>query len=488
MNTSAQDSKTIPIKPKILHRFYEPLILLKALNVEMKDSADFVDHDNAGCQREPEQTFQAFVYKLAHVCDSVKGDRGGTITSVMVLEPRFPENEIVEYRFASNNRTTNELEKTSEFMSSLLGHLRTATFPNDEPAMWRRLLCLILGFNRSRIASYLTAIRKEVQSCLTKCSITDDDEDKKIAATLRRILALLEFNWNEYAPDTECRCISRRAREIRENGLQSSLSCWPEMWHMMNRLASYAQDVEFFILAKREWPELFENFRVRFLSSSVPIRGPVRPKSMKAEGIVGRMTDKPKEIEIFRGFVQDLQLTDLDARIRAEYTKDTFCPIVHSEILLLDNLERSGPITPDRFFNGWMFIGSSKPLCRLCQYYFQEHHSGVGHRKSHQNLYPSWRVPDVLLSQGAEGEEKRQIMINRMMVRIRRDAFDLIRKRVHPMYRNHDSFTSSMKITLGERWTTGSSASDVASRMGGLTLEDPEDDEQGGATLAKTDI
>ncbi|KAK1963210.1 hypothetical protein LY78DRAFT_717498 [Colletotrichum sublineola] len=399
MNTSAQDSKTIPIKPKILHRFYEPLILLKALNVEMKDSADFVDHDNAGCQREPEQTFQAFVYKLAHVCDSVKGDRGGTITSVMVLEPRFPENEIVEYRFASNNRTTNELEKTSEFMSSLLGHLRTATFPNDEPAMWRRLLCLILGFNRSRIASYLTAIRKEVQSCLTKCSITDDDEGEH-----------------------------------------------------------------------------------------VPIRGPVRPKSMKAEGIVGRMTDKPKEIEIFRGFVQDLQLTDLDARIRAEYTKDTFCPIVHSEILLLDNLERSGPITPDRFFNGWMFIGSSKPLCRLCQYYFQEHHSGVGHRKSHQNLYPSWRVPDVLLSQGAEGEEKRQIMINRMMVRIRRDAFDLIRKRVHPMYRNHDSFTSSMKITLGERWTTGSSASDVASRMGGLTLEDPEDDEQGGATLAKTDI
>ncbi|KAK2007307.1 hypothetical protein LZ32DRAFT_667427 [Colletotrichum eremochloae] len=410
MNTSAQDSKTIPIKPKILHRFYEPLILLKALNVEMKDSADFVDHDNAGYQRDPEQTFQAFVYKLAHVCDSVKGDRGGTITSVMVLEPQFHENEIVEYRFASNSRTTNELEKTSEFMSSLLGHLRTATFPNDEPSVWRRLLCLILGFNRSRIASYLTAIRKEVQSCLTKCSITDDDEDKKIAATLRRILAF------------------------------------------------------------------------------VPIRGPVRPKSMKAEGIVGRMTNKPKEIEIFRGFVQDLQLTDLDTRIQAEYTKDTFCPIVHSEILLLNNLERSGPITPDRFFNGWMFIGSSKPLCRLCQYYFQEHHSGVGHRKSHQNLYPSWRVPDVLLSQGAEGEEKRQIMINRMMVRIRRDAFDLIRKRAHPMYRNHDSFTSSMKITLGERWTTGSSASDVASRMGGLTLEDPEDDEQGGATLAKTDI
>ncbi|KAK2036532.1 hypothetical protein LZ31DRAFT_636528 [Colletotrichum somersetense] len=498
MSEDEQKSGTVPIRPKVLHRFYEPLILLKALNVEMKDSVEFVDSENEGSLRDPEKKFQAFVYKLAHVCDSVKGNQGGTITSVMVLEPHFAESDIVEYRFASNDRTDNEVKGTSNFVLSLLGHLRTAIFPKDEPAVRGRLLRHILEFNRHRIASYLTAILAEVKSSLAKCLAADDDEDNTIATILRRLLALLEFNWGKSASKTEyidgCvallreliplqrsnssvgKWIRRRAREVRGNRLQSSSSCWPEMWHMVNRLVSYAQDVEFFILAKKEWPELFESYRVRFVPSSVAIPGPTRPKSMEAEGIVGRMTSKEKEIKIFRDFVRDLQLTGLDARIKAEYTKNTFWPIVHSEILLLDDLEKSGPITPERFFHGWMYIGSSKPLCRLCQYYFEEHRSGVEHRKSHRNVYTSWRMPDVLTSQGTEGQERRQLMVNRMTERVRRDAFDLIRKRAQPAYRNHDSFTSSMKVTLP------SITSDVASQIGSLALED-SDDSEGGAIL-----
>ncbi|GJC87294.1 hypothetical protein ColLi_10132 [Colletotrichum liriopes] len=198
------------------------------------------------------------------------------------------------------------------------------------------------------------------------------------------------------------------------------------MWHAMNRLLSYAQDVEFFLLAKQEWPELFENFSVRFLPSSEPIPAPRRHKSMVGEGIIGRMTSDEKKMQIFRGYIEDFLLNDLDERIRDEYLKNTFAPIVHSEILLLDSLGESNRITPDRFFHGWMFIGSSKPLCRLCQYYFEEHRSRVEHRSSHYNLYISWRVPDVLLSQGAEGEGRRQIMVDRMTQRIRQDTFDLL--------------------------------------------------------------
>ncbi|EFQ25964.1 uncharacterized protein GLRG_01108 [Colletotrichum graminicola M1.001] len=427
MNLPAQNSETVPMSHKALHRFYEPIILLKALNVEMKDAADFVDSDDAGHRRDPEEKFEAFVYKLAHVCDSVKGNQGGTITSVMVLEPHFAEGDIIEYRFASNGRTEDEAEVTSEFIRSLLGHLRIATFPNDEPAVRRCLLRHVLLFNRSRIASYLTAILTEVQRSLDKCLIAhDDDEDllticmmqgNTIATTLRTILALLEFNWG-----------------------------------------------------------------------NVPIPRPIRSKSMKAEGIVGRMTSDTEVIEVFRGFARDLQLQNLDARIETESTKNTFRPIVHSEILLLDNLEKRGPITPERFFHGWMYIGSSKPLCRLCQYYFDMHRSGVKHRKSHLNLYTSWRLPDVLRSQGAKGVERRQNMINRMTERVRHDVFDLIQKRVQPMHRNHDSFTSSVRFTLDGRWAMASTASDVASQMESLALEDYEDDEQGGVALAKTDI
>ncbi|KAK2053950.1 hypothetical protein LY76DRAFT_523542 [Colletotrichum caudatum] len=473
INLNSLLAGTVPIRPKALHRFYEPLILLKALNVEMKDPVEFVDSENEGSRRDAEKNFQAFVYKLAHVCDSVKGKQGGTITSVMLLELHFAESDTVEYRFASNDRNYDEVEDTSNFVLSLLGQLRDAMFPNDEPSVRARLLRHVLEFNRHRIASYLTAILGEVKSSLAKCLAADDDDEDidGCVALLRQLIPLQKPN------SSVGKWISRRAREVRGNRLQSSSSCWPEMWHMVNRLVSYAQDVEVFISAKKDWPELFENYRVRFVPSSVAIPGPTRPKSMRAEGIVGRMTSKEKDIKTFRGFVGDLQLTGLDARIQTEYTKNTFWPIVHSEILLLDDLEKSGPVVPERFFHGWMYIGSSKPLCRLCQYYFEEHRSGVQHRKSHRNLYTSWRMPDVLTCQGTEGQDRRQLMMNRMTERVRRDAFDLIRKRARPMYKKHDSFTSSMRVTLP------SITSDVASQiLGSLALEDSEDSE-GGVTL-----
>ncbi|OHW97252.1 hypothetical protein CSPAE12_04076 [Colletotrichum incanum] len=470
------------MKPKVLHRFYEPLVLLKALNTEMNDIADSVDSETVEYRRNSKQAFQAFVYKPAHACDSVKGGKGGTITSVMVLESHSAMDNAVEFWFASNQLTSGELERTLRFITSVLDRLRTATLPQDGSAAARsNLLRLVLLFNQSRIASYLTTIRMEARACFARCLIARDEEDiDDCDVLLRRLIALQASKVGE--------CISRRARQIRESGLQQrSMSCWPEMWHAMNRLLSYAQDVEFFLLAKQEWPELFEDFRVCFVPSSKLILRLRRPKSMVGKGIVGRMTSNEETMQIFQDYIEDLQLNALDERIRAEYQKTTFSPVVHSEILLLDALEKSGHITPDRFFHEWMFIGSSKPLCRLCQYYFKEHRSRVEHRGSHHNLYISWRVPDVLLSQGAKGEERRQIMVDRMTPRIRQDAFDLVRKRVRPTFRDHDSFTSSARMTLDGRWTMTSNFSDVATRMESLALEDTEDNE-GGATLGWTGI
>lgn len=135
--------------------------------------------------------------------------------------------------------------------------------------------------------------------------------------------------------------ISQLARDVRGRPMEDSMACWPEMRHMMNRLLAYRQSVEFFLLAKTTWPELFENFHVFYIPSSQPMAKPARPKSLSAENIVGRMTRKAKEIDIFRNFVRELQLFDLDARIQAEYKKENFRPIVHSEILLLDWLQKN---------------------------------------------------------------------------------------------------------------------------------------------------
>lgn len=269
--------------------------------------------------------------------------------------------------------------------------------------------------------------------------------------------------------------ISELARDIRGSPVQDSMVCWPEMRHMMNRLLAYRQSVEFFLRARTTWPQLFDEFQVFHIPSSQPMEKPTRIKSLSAENIVGRMTRKEKDIQIFRNFVKDLQLFDLDGRIQAEYGKANFRPIVHSEVLLLDWLQKNGGIASTRFFQGWKYIGASKPTCKLCHYYFEEHRSGVGHRSSHGNLYVSWRLPDVLQSQCPEAEAERQIMVDRVIVRIRKDAFDLVKKRVQPTYRAHDSVTSSARLTL--QVTSG--VDDAASMVGQLELSDDSDDNDG---------
>jgi len=176
----------------------------------------------------------------------------------------------------------------------------------------------------------------------------------------------------------------------------------------------------------------------------------------------------------FKGFVETLQAYNLDERIEKEYKRNSFRPIVHPEVLLLDWLGNNGNIEPARFYGGWMYIGSSKPTCRLCKYYFEGHRSSVGHRATHGNLYSSWRVPDVLPSQGPHALDSRQVMVDRILQRVRKDAFDIIERKVPPSCKADDSNTFTAAVTLEERWTLAGSATtadDITSLMAEVSID-----------------
>lgn len=70
-------------------------------------------------------------------------------------------------------------------------------------------------------------------------------------------------------------------------------------------------------------------------------------------------------------------------------------------------------------------------------------------------------------------------MVDRIIFRIRKDEFNLVKKRVQPTYRTHDSVTSSARLTL--QVTSG--VDDAASLVGQLELSDDSDDNDGGAAL-----
>lgn len=49
--------------------------------------------------------------------------------------------------------------------------------------------------------------------------------------------------------------------------------------------------------------------------------------------------------------------------------------------------------------NNWKFIGTRKPTCGLCNYYFSEHPDNMVVRTSHSTLNPGWRLPDAFENQ-----------------------------------------------------------------------------------------
>jgi hypothetical protein len=269
--------------------------------------------------------------------------------------------------------------------------------------------------------------------------------------------SLLEFIDGLYKSDIEP-LIRSRAREGRMNKSE----CWSELRHMGGRLLSYEQAVKTLVSTRKLWPELFEDYQVCSIASSIPGRyiflGKNSPEKMSADHIIRHMTSDEGKLAEYRAHAQELQNCGLDKSIRNKISREKFLPIVHAEVLLLDWLESDGGTHPSRFFNGYKYIGCSKPTCRLCEQFFTVHASGVKVRSSHRNLYQNWRMPDVYEDQGPEAVKDRKELIDKILQLVRKDAFRVLVERV-PEGKRHDSNTdptypigsiSSRKTKAGE--------------------------------------
>jgi hypothetical protein len=216
---------------------------------------------------------------------------------------------------------------------------------------------------------------------------------------------------------------------------------WCELRHATGRLLSYLGAAKILVSARKRWPELFEIFEVRFIASSSPIRCPLRKvATISMEKIIGRMTSDPEKMKSYKARAQELEKLGLDEKIRKQAGLKTFRPIVHAEVLLLDSLERDGGTHPSRFFNGYRYIGCSKPTCRLCHYYFSSRASDINVRSTHRNLYLNWRMPDVYQDYGPNATKERDELMDKILALIRADTFRTLTEKV-PEKKHRDSNT-----------------------------------------------
>lgn len=207
---------------------------------------------------------------------------------------------------------------------------------------------------------------------------------------------------------------------------------------------------------RRRRRELFEDFQVMPVPSSSRNNCPNVRRSV--DGIIQRFPNemKPQVVQACNACLPQDQRKELERKIRANSKRK---PYVHAELVLLDSIlteeQRDG--APLRFFAEAeydRYIGCSKPTCRLCQLYIDNHPSGVEFRGGHGNLYADWRAPNIFKDGVNVGKATkiRKDIHNKMV--------DALRQRIQTTFvdktieRNHHDSNSTPTSSMGTRSST----------------------------------
>ncbi|KAK0633990.1 hypothetical protein B0T14DRAFT_534014 [Immersiella caudata] len=454
-----------------MRNFFPPLVLLESIHETCSRRADpKAAEAPPNPNQRAEGRFQTFVNKLAHICDY--RPKGDTVTALAVL---VDENGRVLYLFASNRRTRADLNKTRQDLIAILNLLRENLQSETrvpDPVLNIRLLRQVLAANTARVQGYLSALSKELKSCIKSCEGETAPQDFRTAArALERLLQAIPDtkeagrNSDEFVTST-IQCI-QTVQEYRTLPIQhfiekqaatserlGTAESWSNLQHVIGRLLSYQYDVETLISAHHIWgdTELFGDFDVDFLPSSEPYpASATRITPETVESIIKRTPHASEaQLEMLRQHATDLQPFNLDGMLEKQW-KRKIEPIVHAEVLLHDWLSRTpGGLQEARFFSNWRYIGTSKPICRLCQYYFTIIATPVRFRDGHPNTYLHWRPPDVRVREGSDVEQEKAFwrsVMDQMKTRVYLDVRRMLVEKATDKKRN-DSNTNTDRITL----------------------------------------
>jgi hypothetical protein len=265
---------------------------------------------------------------------------------------------------------------------------------------------------------------------------------------------------------------------------------WVDLNHAMGRILSIEHAVKTIIAMADRFPELFENFTVTTIPSQVksfdePFRSKNPASTLTVEEVIGRMTSDTNQHAMLTAATEGWWKFDFNNRLRREVAK--FKPIVHAELLVLQSILRDvddGGASPYRFFKRQMYIGCSKPTCKMCHYYFESHPSGVRVQPSHGNFYRNWRVPNVAAADGVVAAKARDRIMNDVVAKVRTEVTRIIRDKTLDGKR-HDSETNpTWQSEHGHvrPMHAGDEDSDLEVMVGELTLD--EESPTGGSSTS----
>ncbi|GJC82530.1 hypothetical protein ColLi_05368 [Colletotrichum liriopes] len=430
----------------------------KQMNNIVYSSANFDNDSNP-------TPFQAFLCKLAQICDSEKGPN--TITALVALKAANGPG----YLFASNNRKKPELDETKSFLSNLLDFVAKNPDKLAERPMKRQVLWRILEFNFPRVKWYLKQIAIFVDECIKECSGSQTDSGSKTILQLGQVKAKVNFPRDMSSSTnarqkflSDCEALIRIIHSTMAAGLSKTMNerasvgdpeaarPWCELRHHLGRLHSYRQAADTIVEAWKTWPELFNGFTVAYIPSARPARLSLpMPTPSPVDVVSAAFPDM--DHEVYRSHIEQLQIYNLDHHIQDKLDQGPVDQLVHCEVYLQNFLVRGKMVEPYDYWNNSMFIATSKPPCRLCRYYFNDPDNDFLVQSSHMNVYPKWRLPDVYEGQEEDTFRRREALLDNIIEQMKRDTLLIVKEQQHQWKRN-DSRTESW-AGMGSRMGNG---------------------------------
>ncbi|KAK5552864.1 hypothetical protein LTR46_009280 [Exophiala xenobiotica] len=424
---------------KLLHRFYEPLVLLYVLDPTQGD------HVREEANRLPlditssKELRRRLVSALAYICDFEKG--GDSFTAIFVTQGPLT------YYIACNKGPRS---KTLSFLRKILDHLEKV-YDRDEKQRAKargKILAECVKFSNKRLKAYWSFLR----NVLVRCEETlKDGPGSKAFSALKQ--GLIESSPDLLTLCYHCYKLLRspvlnfvRERASLANAQTNRRNPFAEVKHFVGRLAFHVKMVDVLIVAAVRLPSLFQDPQIGPVEGPLEqIKAPALRQKTRLGGIVNRMvrSGNPEMLAELNARLAVLDRTfQVEDLVRRTYEAKTMEPRVHAELILLEYYYQHRADL--ELFENDRYIGTSKPACYCCSLYMHEHPAAFDQSASHQRIYLNW-LPPATLANGPTSASlltsHSQRMLNRMTELIRTRTIEQIRTQSARRPKNFDSTT-----------------------------------------------
>jgi hypothetical protein len=247
--------------------------------------------------------------------------------------------------------------------------------------------------------------------------------------------------------------ISQRAKDAEMTRSEP----WCKLRHYLGRWLSYRKAAEGIVAVSKRWPDLFLDFEITMVPSGSRLPNPVLTSNLTSSIIMQHIVaeEKDQDSELTQ-VAESLKRLGIDDIIQKSAVSDKFRPTLHAEVLVYEYLSTNEQTSEECYWNRWSYIGSSKPTCRLCHYYFEAlQGEKPGVRSSHHNLYRNWRLPEY------HDPETRDELLNKIAQRIRADVKKTLKeKKLRRNERDSNTYSSFPEGLRNNDHTPGSTDSD----------------------------